>query len=139
MNAQLILARQQQLLSVGWQLGTTAGSPMTKPHKTIPHLFWRTYQPYDDVVLVDQYGREQSELSPIPWDEQHRIAIRYYLYHLMPDRRLVRVEDSGKHVSRGTYEDACEAAKPYSFDYPVTVDSNPNLHQTRDGKPIEDE
>ncbi len=61
----------------------------------------------------------------------------HYLYRMMPDRRLVRCEDrSGIHLGYANRE-AAESRAAYESrieGYPVTIDTNPHLHNTRDGR-----
>lgn len=60
-----------------------------------------------------------------------------YLYYMNAARRLQRVMDKqGNHVCAETKDKANEQACYWSLyaDYPVTLDRNPDLHDTVDGK-----
>jgi hypothetical protein len=62
----------------------------------------------------------------------------FYLYYILPNRRLCKVNNKqGVHQSAPTKEEASELAKPFSFEYPVTLDERGDLHNTRDNKPCD--
>lgn len=62
----------------------------------------------------------------------------FYLYYIMPNRRLCQTNNKqGVHQRAETLVEARELAKPYSFNYPVTIDERADLHNTRDGKPCD--
>lgn len=62
----------------------------------------------------------------------------YWIYRLMPDRRLEAVRDkNGLHLGYASKE-AAQARASYESvrqGYPMTLDTNQNLHNTRDGRP----
>lgn len=62
----------------------------------------------------------------------------YYLYHLLPNRRMKKVTAAGgdAHLSSPEKSVAHEMARKLSIrgDYPLTIDTDPNLDGTVDGK-----
>lgn len=68
----------------------------------------------------------------------------YWLYYIMPDRRLTAVCNkfaihlgfANKAVAECEARALSVSTKPEYFGYPITVDENPKLHNTRDGKPV---
>lgn len=62
----------------------------------------------------------------------------WYLYYILPDRRLVNVVDrNGNHLQQTTRDAAAELAYEPSFKYPVTLDRRGDLNNTRDGHPVQ--
>lgn len=67
-------------------------------------------------------------------------SLSYYLYYMLPNRRLVNVNDErGAHVSSLDEPEAQRLASYWSCNgpaYPVTIDTNHALHNTRDGEKV---
>lgn len=67
----------------------------------------------------------------------------WYLYYMLPDRRLVEVRTKGGIKEYTANKETADAlAAKYSLGpagYPVTIDTRGDLHNTRDGKALNNE
>ena len=89
---------------------------------------------------------EKDDTSDFPWLRvEYRIVAEptpptYYLYYILPSRRLVNVNNErGARVSTQDKAEADALAAYWSLHgpaYPVTIDRNHGLHNTCDGKPV---